>query len=66
MLGHIIKPARQKLGLTQKKLGLLCGYPEGSACRIVQLWEHDKQNPPIEKLRALAEALHITLDQLIP
>lgn len=66
MLGKIIKPARQKLGLTQKQLGLLCGYPESSAERTVQHWEHDRQNPPLEKIRALAAALKIPLDQLIP
>ena len=66
MLGSIIKTARKKAGLTQKKLGLLCGYGESSAERTVQFWEHDIQNPPLDKLRKLAEALNISLEELIP
>lgn len=66
MLGRIIKSARKTARLTQKQLGLLCGYSEASAERIVQFWEQGMREPPLEKLRTLANALHITLDELIP
>lgn len=66
MLGKIIKEARIGARLTQKKLGLLCGYSEQSAERIVQFWEKDLRDPPLDKLRPLAKALKITLDELVP
>jgi len=53
-------------GLTQKKLGLSCGYEEKSAERTVQHWEHGRSYPPIDKLRALAEALGVSVENLIP
>ncbi len=64
--GDLIRKARKENGLTQKALGLLCGYDEKSAERVVQLWEAEKQPVPITKLRKLAEVLNLTLDDLIP
>lgn len=64
--GEKLKSLRKAAGLTQRKLGEACGYGEGSAERIVQLWEHDKQFPPIDKLRLLAAALHVSLNEVIP
>ena len=66
MLGEIIKGARKQIGLTQKQLGLECGYSEASAERIVQFWEKDLRDPPLEKLRILADKLKIPLENLIP
>ena len=64
--GERIKAARQAAGLTQKQLGILCGYSEASAERTVQFWEADKRDVPIEKIRILAKSLNMTLDELIP
>ena len=64
--GERIRALRVAQGLSQRKLGEACGYSAGSAERIVQLWEHDKQYPPIEKLRLLAAALNTSLDNVIP
>ena len=66
MLGEKIKLARKKANLTQKQLGLLCGYSEASAENTVQYWEYGKRKPPLEKLRLLTSILGITLDELIP
>lgn len=66
MFGERIRAARMAAGLTQRKLGELCGYSEKSAERVVQLWEHNKQPVPLDKLRVLAQALNISLDSLIP
>ena len=66
MLGRIIKTARKRRGLTQRQLGLMCGYSEESAELMVQHWEHSRRDPPLCRIRALANALNITLDQLIP
>ena len=61
-----IRAARQAKGLTQRKLGELCGYSDRSGERVVQLWEAGKQPVPMNKLRVLAKALDLTLDDLIP
>lgn len=66
MLGEKIKQARKAAHLTQKQLGLLCGYSEASAERTVQFWEKDLRDPPLEKLRLLCTALNTTLEELIP
>ena len=66
MFGEYIKECRIKAGLTQKQLGMLCGYEEASADRVVQLWEHDKQPVPLNKLRILAKTLNIPIESLIP
>ena len=65
-LGEKIKTARKTAGLTQKQLGLACGYVESSAERIVQHWEHDSCAPPLDKIRPLATALKVSIDYLIP
>lgn len=65
-LGEIIRKNRKKAGLSQKQLGLLCGYIPTSAERVVQYWEKDAREPSVKVLRKLADALGLTLDQLIP
>lgn len=65
--GEFIRTRRQELGLPQRQLGLLCGYEGRSAESVPQNWEHDRQPVPVDKLRALAEALRAPLDSpLIP
>ena len=64
--GQKIGEWRKAAGLSQTALGIACGYKESSAMRTVQFWEHDTQLPSIMIARRLAEALKITLDELIP
>lgn len=66
MFGEYIKQSRQKRKLTQRQLGILCGYEEKSAERVVQLWESNKQPVPLDKIRPLAVALDVPIDSLIP
>lgn len=61
-----LRAMRQQAGLTQKQLGLAVGYNENNASRNVRGWESGKSLPPITKLRALAEALKVPLEALIP
>lgn len=61
-----LRAARIAAGLTQRQLGEMCGYAGNSAERTVQNWEYGKQSPPLDRLRALADALHVSLDYLIP
>ena len=61
-----IKKARQDAGMTQKQVGLACGYDEKSAESFARQWERGTRPVPIDKLRALSQVLNIPLDQLIP
>ena len=63
----IIKAARIRCGYTQQELGLKVGYDEGSdVARLVRQWESGRRPVPIDKIRPLAVALGLTLDDLIP
>ena len=62
----IIKAARIKCGYTQKELGEKMGYEGRSAENMTQQWEHGKRPVPLEKIRALAAALNLTVDDLVP
>lgn len=64
--GQKIKVLRKNAGLTQRELGILCGFSPRVGEVTVQHWEHDRRQPQLEALRPLAEALKITLDDLIP
>ena len=66
MTGEELRKARTDKKLTQKALGLLAGYDEKSAERVVQLWEHDKQPIPTKYWRELSKILGIPLEKFIP
>ena len=61
-----IKAARLRAGYSQKELGEKMGYEGRSAEVTVQRWESGARPVPLEKIRALAAALNLTLDDLIP
>lgn len=65
-MAEIVRMYRKAAGLTQRQLGLACGYSEASAERVTRAWELATQPVPTEKLKPLANALHITLDALLP
>ena len=64
-IGEKIKAARIKKGLTQKELGILCGYDK-NADTNVRKWELNMTSVPVDRLRRLAAALDLPLDDLIP
>lgn len=64
--GKLIKDLRKTAGLTQKELGLACGYDESNASRNVRSWESGEMLPTLRRVRALAHALHCSLETLIP
>lgn len=64
--GERLKKIRVQAGLTQKEVGEACGYDGRSAESTVQHWERGRSYPPLDKLRALAKALDVSLDMLIP
>ena len=61
-----IRQARKEAGLTQKQVGLACGYDEKSAEVSARRWELGARPVPLDKLRILSQVLNIPLDQLIP
>lgn len=65
-IGEIIQWKRKAAHITQKQLGMMVGFPEASAERMIQHWEHGRRPIRVEDLRPLCRALHCTLEELIP
>lgn len=61
-----IKAARIRATMTQQELGEKMGYNTESAGPVIRAWESGRRPVPLEKIRALAAALNLTLDDLIP
>lgn len=66
MTGQELKEARKRKKYTQKSLGLLLGYKESSAERVVQHWEYETQPIPMKQFRKLSQILDIPLEKFIP
>ena len=66
MIGRLIKSVRIQRNLSQQKLGELCGYKGGSARVMVQKWEKEIAPIPLDKIRPLARALGLTVDEFVP
>lgn len=60
-VGENIKRIRKKKGLTQRRLGELCGINEAN----IRKYESGKQNPKIETLARIASALNVDTYDLI-
>lgn len=60
-IGEKIQTARKKAGLTQKKLGELCGVVTGT----IQQYELNKRQPKIEQLQKIAVALNVPVSAFI-
>ena len=60
LIGEKIKKYRKEKGLTQKKLGELCGINEAN----IRKYELGKANPKIETIEKIAKALGTTADEL--
>ena len=58
--GTKIKEIRKQKGLTQKQLGDLCGIADSN----IRKYENGKQNPKIETLQKIADALEVPLAEL--
>lgn len=59
--GENIKKIRQERGLTQKKLGELCGIAEST----IRKYELNLLNPKLETLRKIATSLNVTISDLL-
>ena len=61
----IIRVARTAAGLTQRQLGEVAGYIDTTAQSFVASWEAGTRPIPRDKIKAVAEALHIEPTELI-
>lgn len=59
-VGENIKRIRKEKGITQKKLGELCGIAEPN----IRKYELGKANPKIETLMKIAQALEVPINEL--
>ena len=59
--GDMIRKYGTEKGLTQKKLGELCGIADSN----IRKYESGNQNPKIETLQKIADALDIPVNRLL-
>lgn len=59
--GSKIKEIRIQKGLTQKQLGELCGMADSA----IRRYENGNANPKIETLQKIADALEVSMDELM-
>lgn len=59
--GDMIRKCRTEKGLTQKKLGELCGIADSN----IRKYASGNQNPKIETLQKIADALDIPVNRLL-
>ncbi len=61
LLGKAIKEQREKLGLSQEKLAVRCGFDR----TYISMLERGKRNPSFLNLLKLSDGLGISMSQLI-
>ncbi|SOE46358.1 Putative transcriptional regulator [plant metagenome] len=59
MLSHRLKEARQRLGVSQEKLGQLAGIDAASASARMNQYERGKHTPDFSLMRRLAPILQL-------
>lgn len=52
-----LKEARERAGLSQRKLGILAGFPKDSASTRVNQYERGKYEPRFHDLKAMAKVM---------
>ena len=64
VFGHRLKTARQSMGLSQDKLGVLLGLDEQTASARISRYENGIHEPPIKIAQSIATALEVPLAYL--
>jgi transcriptional regulator with XRE-family HTH domain len=59
--GYVLAELRKAKGFTQQELA----DSIGSSQRMIAYYERHAKRPPLEKLQAVAQALSVTIDQLL-
>lgn len=65
-IGFRIRKIRNFRDITQKELGIKCGYSEESADVCIRQYENDKKIPRDDKLRIISETLGISYSVFKP
>ncbi len=61
-----LREQRKAKGLSQKQLGLLCGFTESSAERMIQKYEQKTQTASAYNVSLLCSALNCSPVDLLP
>ena len=64
--GKTLKHCRKQLGLTQKELGILMGFPEHNADVRIAQYESGKRRAKMKIIRKLSEILGICKYSILP
>lgn len=64
-IAKTVKSARFKAGLTQREVGLACGYTEELAQKRVSKWESGVEPVPQNSLKTLSKLLNIPIENLL-
>ena len=62
--GQRIRFVREFRHMTQKELGLACGFPEASADVRIRQYESDQKSPKKDALELIAAALRVNIYSL--
>lgn len=60
-IGQSIRNARKKAKIKQGELAKIIGHGQNAICR----WENDRQTPLITAVIDIADALGVTIDELV-
>ena len=60
-IGQAMRFARKKAKIKQGELAKIIGHGQNAICR----WENDKQTPLITAVIDIADALGVTIDELV-
>lgn len=60
-IGQAMRKARKSKKVTQEELAEITGYSQNVICK----WETDKQMPKIISVIDIADALGVTIDELV-
>ena len=60
-IGEKIKRIRKYRNMTQKQLGILCGFSENTADVRIRQYENDSKTPKEETLKDIANALNVNI-----
>ena len=64
--GERIKLIRELRNMTQKELGVACGFPEGSADVRIRQYESNKKAPKKDTLNEIADVLKVHVYSIMP
>lgn len=65
-IGNRIRKIREFRGLTQKELGIRCGFNEDNADVRIRQYENNSKVPRVDNLRKISEILEISSSVLMP